>query len=79
MENNQFKPSGDYHNRGLSKKATGVLCGIFVPFFIAIIIGCCCFNAGSYERQTFFKGFWLTFAVVWGALLVLGLIIGLAT
>ena len=45
-----------------SKAGIGVVMGLFLGL-IGLIIGICIYKEGSYERQTFLKGFWITIAV----------------
>ena len=77
MEDKEYKPNNIYKEKGKSKKSAGVICALFVPFVIAIMIGCCCFEAGTYERKTFFKGYWTTILIVLAIFLVFGISIAI--
>jgi hypothetical protein len=57
---------------GKDKTSLGVLCCLFVPFFIAIILGCCLFEEGSDERKTFFNGFCKTLLVLASVIVLIG-------
>ena len=51
-----------------SKAGIGFVCAFFLGV-MGLIIGYCCFK--GYERQTFLKGFWITFGVVYGIAILL--------
>ena len=54
-----------------SKHTMGLLLGIFVGL-IGLIIGVCVFPTGSYERETFMKGWTKGFVIT----LIIGLVFG---
>lgn len=50
------------------KSGVGVLLAFFLGL-IGLIIGVCIYPAGTLARQTFLKGFWITFGVIAGVAL----------
>ena len=61
----------DYSSYGVSKTGIGVLLGLFLGL-IGLIIGVCIYPSGSYERQTFIKGWLIIFVIE----IVLSIIVG---
>lgn len=58
--------------KGESKTAIGVLCGLFLGI-IGLIIGLLLYKDGSFERQTFIKGWVASFVIA----IAIGLLVGL--
>lgn len=73
MEEN--KTNGQPQPQGESKTALGVVCALFIGLW-GLLIGFCCYKEGTYERQTFFKGYWWTFGIVMIASVVIGIFSG---
>ena len=60
--------------QGQSKTAIGFVCAFFLGLW-GLLIGLFCFKEGTYERKTFFKGFWWTFGAMAIATVVLTVLI----
>ncbi len=58
VENNVVQTATD----GESKTGLGVVMALFLGL-IGLIIGLCMYKSDSYERQTFVKGWGITFAI----------------
>lgn len=72
---NQSTSANNNQNRqqeGVSKVGIGVFCA-FLPLLVGLLIGFCCYKAGSYERKTFFKGYLWTIGIAF----IVGMFIGL--
>lgn len=72
-KNNKLITEHEYKTE--DKTVIGVLCAMFLPFIIGIIIGFCAFPYQSRARQTYFKAYWLTLCIVCVISLLIGIII----
>ena len=75
-KNLQVDEETEVDNPPKEKYWLGVICGIFVPFFIAVLIGYSLFDAGTLERKTFFQTYWGTFGIVYTIGIIVGIVWG---